>query len=238
MAHQTRNPHDWFTPEQPWRPFHPGLSAPDLPGATPVVKEARERWDVVEGRRAQVAEVEKHKQECVEAAAAAYKVYRAAVDDAASAGDTSTDVILEHERRFKVARDIAESEMHGARLDAASRQVKDAEQRYRSFLEDHWAELLETLRPSAERVTAEYQKALKETRERLAPLEREHERLRNAALMLIGRTPPFTPEDVPADPAEIPLPSRELIARALPEEPEPEQEQLQPAAAAQGGSEG
>lgn len=159
--------------------------------------------------------------------------YQDAIARAAQAGDATADAIVEAKRAFDGARDLAESEVHGARLDAATNELRKAESRYRDLLDQHWAELFALLSPAAEDLAARYRKVQEETARKLAPIREQHGRLRTVIGMIVGGIQPIRPEHISGDPCVAPLPPPELIARAL---PEPQPEQLAPIVATQEGS--
>jgi hypothetical protein len=204
-------------PPEKWRPFVGAstLSPGIFPIRVPKSELAREAQDFHSDwikRAAHVAAVEKVETDALEAIHVAHQAVLAEIDRAALEGTVSTitpDLIAKRDACEKAAHPSLHAPHRQAALDLATQ----AQENYRRFIDEHALQLLDELRPDAERVTAEYVKVTAAAEAQLIPLRQQSDRLREACRELLGRVEPFTDEDIPADPSLAPLPSAESLER-------------------------
>ncbi len=192
---------------QQWRPFHGGVREFPLDGKSEIDRQGNALWQEIKRRRKHLAAVEQAARDAVQAVQVAHDAYVAEVERAAASGEISSiDAQLLAKRNAAEAE--ASPEVQNPRKHAAQALVDAAEHAYLEFIKAHGGELVEEIKPEAERVAAEYLKVQEECEAKLRPLRERHAQIRDAVTLFIGQNPGFSPSDLP-DPQQYhkpPLP--------------------------------
>jgi hypothetical protein len=98
----------------------------------------------------------------------------AEIERGAKAGAPDADREAELALALEKAKATCTEEHHAPRIDAALRAYGDALRAFENHVREHLPELIEELRPEADRVAAEYQRANEQARALLEPIEAAH----------------------------------------------------------------
>jgi hypothetical protein len=178
-------------PRNDWRPFNEGTSAfPIAEVKTDTHKKLRAAWDHWHDREEKARALQQARQEAVHAAEVAHIALQEELAVESESGQVGKSPQLKIALESLIA--AADPELWETRISGAENLAREAQYAYVVVLEEVKWELLEELRPEAEKVAEEYRKVQAEVNKRLLPIEQRHRSLAASANLLLGRTEPFT----------------------------------------------
>jgi hypothetical protein len=196
------------SPEQRWQPWG-GDPAP-LAGDSPLIKEANALQAIYASRAANLALAQRAPDDATEAIIKLHQSYLAELERAANNGEPST-VAADLKRKRDETEAAAKGADFEAIINAATVAVENARECYKAFLEDHWTELLDEIRPAAIEVVREHAKITAEAEQRLAGVHTQWALIHETSRQIVGNLDGlFRRSDLPelGDYSKLPLPPR------------------------------
>lgn len=200
-------------PDEPWRPFG-GDDPTPLSGDSELEREVNALHADWRTRLAYRNAAEQALNDARRGVDELHGAFVAELERAAQAGEGSTLARELKEKRDAANTDAFNGDLQSA-IDAATRAVDQARERYYSYLEQHWPALIADKRAAAAKVASDHAKAYEELQRKLAPIQARWASLWEDSRAIVGHIHDFTLADLPQlnDFGSAPIPSAEAIER-------------------------